>query len=350
MRSEDGRALERALVELGLPPEEAAAAVAEDRVALAVVARMARRTGPYTLDELAERSGVPVWVLRERFRALGVSEHARFGDDDVAEARLLARMRTVVPDSALVRVLRADAQALTRVALTHLEVAHDHFVIPVRREGGDDVAVALSLAEAHASLREVAGELVERSYHHLVDQLLSSELVAAATREEREQVVLAIGFADVVGYTSLSARIDPGGLEEVIEAFESRCYAVAGLAPLVQLVKFLGDAAMFVSTDPQALAGALLDTVATPEDDSPLAGTPIRAALACGPVTMRGGDYYGPTVNLAARLVDRTRAGRVLAEESLADELSGAFSLHRLPPMSLRGLRRHRPLVVRGRR
>ena len=339
--------MKAALVTLGLSQDEAEQAVREDRVALALVSRMSRSGGPYTLEEVAERAEVPVWALRERLRALGVSEQARFGEAEVEEARLLRRMLEVIEPASLVRVLRTDAQALSRIALAHLELAHEHFVKPVREAGGDDVAVALSLAEAHHSLRDTVEELLRYSYHHILEQLLSSEIVAAATRIADEQMELAVGFADVVGYTSLSAHIDPQGLEDVLEAFESRCFAVAGTAEGIQLVKFLGDAAMFASTEPTALAEALLSVVELPDEDSPLAVAPIRAAFAVGPVTMRGGDYFGTTVNIAARLTDRTRPGRLLADETARDHLADEFLLHRLPPMPLRGVGLRRPIAVR---
>jgi adenylate cyclase len=102
---------------------------------------------------------------------------------------------------------------------------------------------------------------------------------------------------------------------------------------------------MLVGTSPVAVATALLAIIARPADDSPLVGAPIRAGMAHGPVLARGGDYYGSTVNLAARLTDRARAGRLLAEGVLASEL-GDFEVRRTPTMHLRGIGRHRPISV----
>lgn len=348
---DDGAASEKtnqleALRALGIDEESAAAAVASDRVALALVQQLAAEDRPYSFDDVAARSGVPEWVLRERYRALGEPEAGRYGEPEMAEAVALAELLQVMPPEALVRVLRIDGQALTRVALAHLDLVYAEVVAPVREEGGDDVAVALALVEAWQSLRPLAGRLLAHSYDRIVAQLLSSELVAEATRRGGDEIELAVGFVDVIGYTSLSARIDPRGLDDVIEAFETRCYSEVGAREGVQLVKFLGDAAMIVATEPAQLAAALLAIVAHAEEDSALAGSPVRAGMAHGPVLLRGGDYFGPTVNLAARLTDRARASRVLADGPLAERL-GDFDVRRAPAMHLRGIGRRKPVSVR---
>jgi adenylate cyclase len=331
---------------LGVDEAAAAEAIAADRVPLALVRKIAEVDRPYSFEDIVERTGVPAWVLRERYRSLGFPDAGHYGEGEIAEARLLGELLQVMSPDALVRVLRIDGQALTRIALAHLDLVYAEVVAPVREEGGDDVAVAVALVEAYQNLRPLAGDLLRHSYDRIISQLLSSELVAEATRSGGDELELTVGFADVVGYTSLSARIDPRGLEEVITAFETRCYTVAGTLESVQLVKFLGDAAMFVSTEPKALATALLALVARPGEESPLTGSPVRAGIAHGPVLLRGGDYYGPTVNLAARLTDRARAGRVLAAGDLGDQLEG-LDVRWAPAMHLRGIGRHKPVAVR---
>jgi adenylate cyclase len=335
-----------ALVTLGVPPDVAAEAVASDRVALTLVQALSNEPRPYSFEDVVSRTGVPPDVLRERYRALGLPEHRQYGEDELREAERLREILDLLPAKSLVHVIRYDGQALHRVVLAHLDAVYEEFVNPLRREGAGDIAVALALAEAYRSLKPIAGDLLRFSYDRILEQLLTSELIAAVTRAGSEDMTLAVGFADVVGYTSLSARIDPGGLEEVIAAFETRCYTIAGTLEDVQLVKFLGDAAMLVATEPTALATALLAIAVKAEDDSPLAGSPIRCGMAHGPVLMRGGDYYGATVNLAARLTDRARAGRVLAAGDLADDLAG-FEVRRTGWMHLRGIGRHRPITVR---
>jgi adenylate cyclase len=45
---------------------------------------------------------------------------------------------------------------------------------------------------------------------------------------------------------------------------------------------------------------------------------PAHAGVAAGPVVVQGGDYFGRTVNLAARIAASARAGQVLVSEETA--------------------------------
>lgn len=341
-----------ALVSLGLSEDEARAAVDENRIALAVAEKALAGERTLSGAEVAERSGVPLEVIQAWEAALGVPPQERYRESDVDDAKLLGQLIRQLPNAsldALLRPVRADGQALQRMAMAHLELIHRTYVQPMREHGGDEVAVALVLAEAARALMPTAAPLVGTAYRRILEHLLSSEIVAQATLGGGDSTDLAVAFVDVVGYTSLSARIDPQGLDEVIEAFETRCYTVAGLNERIQLVKFLGDAAMFVSVDPVTLAGAMLDLVDYADHDSPLAGSPMAAGMAFGNTLLRQGDYFGPPVNHAARLTDRARAGTLLAAPDLDDVLSPHYELRHLPPIHLRGLGHQRPLAVRRR-
>jgi len=69
---------------------------------------------------------------------------------------------------------------------------------------------------------------------------------------------------------------------------------------------------------------------------------PARAGLAVGPVLARDGDYFGPVVNLAARIVDVARPSCVMVSDELRDTLGASehFAFHRLPPKRLKGIGR----------
>jgi adenylate cyclase len=342
-----------ALQALGLAQEAALQAVEQDRVALALVEQIAESQRPYDLATLSERSGLPAELLREWEQALGLAPRERFGEADVAHARALAEFLRLVPAPMMEQLLwglRADGQTLARMAMGNLELIRDHYIRPLHAAGAGDIAVALGLADAARTLLPLAADLVGGAYQRVLGDLISSELVAAAARSGGDAVDLCVGFVDMTGFTSLSARIDPAGLDGVIGAFEARCYTVAGARTSMQVVKFLGDAAMFVGVDAIAMAEGLLEAIeAVPAPDGPLAGVELRGGMAAGPVLPRGGDYYGGPVNLAARLTDRARSGTLLAAEDLERTLAPHWQLSRLPSLRLHGLGRHRPLRVRRR-
>lgn len=335
-----------ALVTLGLGRDEAERAVAEDRVALALVSPLLAGDRTLTAEEAAERLGLPAEYLLARDRALGLPEDLGYSEAEVEELLPLGELLQLLSVEGVLRNMRADAQALTRIAMSNLQLVNTEVAEPLREEGGNDVAVALALAEAARSLLPDTIPLLASSFRRILTHLLSTELVAAGSRSQAAETPVAVGFVDVVGYTSLSARIDPEGLDEVLEAFEALCYRVGHAHDNVQLVKFLGDAAMYVGPDATSLAATLLEIVTAPDEDSALEGSPIRGGMSAGPVLMRAGDYFGPPVNLAARLTDHARPGTVLADEALQDVLD-SFYLRRVPPMRLRGIGFRRPVRVR---
>lgn len=335
-----------ALVLLGLDRAEAERAVAEDRVALALVTPLLSRERVFTHEQAAEQAGIPVDYLIGRDRSLGVPLDFGYTGAEIDELKLLRDLLQVLPAEAVLRNMRTDAQALRRIAVSNLQLVNDQVAVPLREAGGTDVTVAVALAELAQSLLPATIPLLGSSFRRILTHALGTEMVAAASRSSGAETPVAVGFVDVVGFTSLSARIDPHGLDDVLDAFETRCYVIAGLHDSVELVKFLGDAAMFVAPQPVTLAEALLDIVTPVEDDSPLADAPMRAGLAFGPVLSRAGDFFGPPVNLAARLTDHARPGTLLADEELHDELE-TFHTRRVPPMRLRGLGFRRPLRVR---
>ena len=80
----------------------------------------------------------------------------------------------------------------------------------------------------------------------------------------------------------------------------------------------------------------------------PLSDAPLRGGMAHGATLVREGDYFGPPVNLAARLTDLARPWSVLADEALMDELEDDFDVKRILPTRIRGIGLRRPLAVRG--
>lgn len=332
-----------ALVALGVEEDEAEEAVREQRVPLVLVRQLLGGPRPYTLEEVAERGGLDPDALRQVFRALGLPMDDRYSEDEVREAEQLARLLETFPLEVLVRLARVRGMAVNRIAMGDLAAVRDGIIAPLRSSDADDLTVAVALAEAAKEMLPVSSDLLVNAHRRSLLHLLSSEIVRAGAVEGARETELAVGFVDLVGYTALSARVDPMGLDEILDAFEERVVDVAGAAEGVDLVKFLGDAAMLVTPDPQLLAATLLDVV---ERTDQLAEAPLRAGMGRGSTLVREGDYYGPAVNMAARLTDQARPWTVLADDDLADGLRERFDVVRTGPLRIRGLGVRRPVRV----
>lgn len=103
-----------------------------------------------------------------------------------------------------------------------------------------------------------------------------------------------------------------------------------------RVVKFIGDAVMWVASSPDAMVAIAHELVHAPAARE--AGLQLRAAVAAGEVVAQEGDWYGPPVNLAARLVGVARPGQVLAAADPALRLSPAWVAVPQEPVVLRGV------------
>jgi adenylate cyclase len=333
-----------ALVALGVDEERARLAVEENAVPLILVQEGLGGERPYTLEEVAEKAEIEAEVLRRIFLALGLPLRDKYGDSDLREAEQVKGLLEFFSLESLVRLARVRGIAVARIAMGDLNAVRDEMVRPLRESGADDLAIAVRLAESSKGLLPVASNLLEHAYRRALVHVLSSEIVRAATQETGSEIDLAVGFVDLVGYTALSARVDPHGLDEVLDIFEHRVFETTSATVTVTLVKFLGDAAMLVAPDPAELADVLLDLL-DPIDE--LEESPMRAGMAAGPTLVRDGDYFGPAVNMAARLTDRARPWSLLADDDLEEQMDDRYRLSRVRPMRLRGVGLRRPLAVK---
>ena len=130
-------------------------------------------------------------------------------------------------------------------------------------------------------------------------------------------LTVAIGFADLAGYTVLSAELEPDGLSEFVGAWEELVYDTVA-EQSGRVIKTIGDEAMFAGLSAQVARIAIALRDRARERALPA----VRAGLASGMVVARDGDFYGPVVNLASRLTEIAPAGTILASAALHDELA----------------------------
>ena len=196
-------------------------------------------------------------------------------------------------------------------------------------------------AERAASAAEMADALlpvVER----LQTYVWRRHLAAAADRILLDSpgglsaAAMVVGFADIVGYTSLARHYETAELAALLEAFEESTSETVVNAH-GRVVKTLGDEVLFVADSPQDAAGIALRLTSPGRAGQGLPA--LRVGMAIGPVLSRFGDVYGPVVNLAARLTSLARPETVLVDKELAAALSRDRNYE---------LRARRPVAVRG--
>ena len=189
-------------------------------------------------------------------------------------------------------------------------------------------------------LREVQDYVWRRHLAANADRLLA----AVGPGDRRE---LAVGFADLVGYTSRSRGMGGRELGAMIEDFESTAAEVIARHS-GRVVKTVGDGVLFTAgTGVAAVEIGLQLPEAWEAEDRP----PLRTGVAFGPVLTRLGDIYSPVVNLASRLTSLARPSTVLVDRELAQQLRGntAYRVRPLKRVSVRGYDHLQPWLVRRR-
>jgi adenylate cyclase len=122
----------------------------------------------------------------------------------------------------------------------------------------------------------------------------------------------------MVGFTLLSQHLSDAELATVVRRFEEISHDIVTRLG-GRVVKMIGDEVMFVVASVADAARIGLDLADAYADDDLLSD--VRVGLALGPILLRDGDYFGPTVNLAHRIVNIGNPGTVL----MSDEFHSAL-------------------------
>jgi adenylate cyclase len=121
----------------------------------------------------------------------------------------------------------------------------------------------------------------------------------------------AIAFLDLTGYTTLAEERGDEAAAELAASLASIVQETAQ-ARRGRPVKWLGDGVMFHFSDP---SGAILTGLELVEQTEKAISVPARVGINAGAVIAQEGDYFGRTVNIAARIADYARPHEVLVSE-----------------------------------
>ena len=336
-RQRDGRLeLLEQLAADGVSLDELKAAVAEQRLALLPLERFLG--GRYTAGELAEQANVPVELWSGFRRALGLPDPGPddkvYGDEDLKTAQAVKLwIDAGLPLASLLDVTRVMGEGAARLAATITAAFADAFLQPGDTERDVAQRFTALTEQLLPGLRPALSSAVNAHLRESIRRGMigRAELEAGRVADAQQMVVC---FADIVGFTRLGGQLDVQELGTV--AGRLAALAAELLKQPVRLVKTIGDAAMFVCPEPAAMVGVALSLVeAVDAADLPA----LRAGIASGPALIRGGDFYGHSVNLASRVTGAARPGSVLATEEVreaaAEDFSWSFAgRHRLKGIS----------------
>lgn len=309
------------LLERGVPADAIHRAELEKSLHLLVMEHLILPEQPkYTPVEMADAAGMPLEDVRRYWRSLGFPDVAddvvAFSDYDLSAITTLNGLLTfrMVDEEVALQMARVIGSSMARIAEAEITAS------PVLSGEADDVARAELLIEtADATLPSLA-RLLEYSWRrHMQAAARRAALQRITSDGQSTTYELAIGFADLVGFTALSQQLNDRALAEVVGRFEELAFDVV-VRGNGRVVKMIGDEAMFVCPDARDAVQIGLDLADAYADDDSLSD--VRVGVACGPVLAREGDYYGPVVNLASRIVNIANPGSVLVSETVHEAVS----------------------------
>lgn len=309
-------------------------------------------TRKYTQTEVSAMVGVEVERADRLWVAMGFAvdsdpDARMFTDADVHALRSIVRLvdqGTVDPNQEIASA-RALGQTLSRLAEWQVSMISTHVLEQLTDSHGK------TPEEIREQVTEIVTDIVP-TVESLQNYVWRRHMASTTGRNVgnpggvTSSRQLVIGFADIVGYTSLTRRIQARELSELLGRFE---YVSAEIITQNQgwVVKTVGDEVMFAaeSVTDAAEIGVRLQEAALTDDEDPQ----LRVGLAYGSALVRFGDLYGSVVNTAARLTGIARPGTVLVDSEFSEELAQTpgWRLRQLRSRRVRGIRRLEPYVLR---
>ncbi len=278
--------------------------------------------------EVAAAAGVSLLSARKLWRAMGFPN---FDDDDIAFTKNDLRALTNIIDmvraeklneEAAISITRAIGRMTDRMVVWQIEALVEELIA---NHGYTDAGARRRVVTQLPELIEPLEKAMVYGWRRQMAAAVQRLAVRAENEGENDggdgplPLWRAVGFCDLVSYTSMSRQMNERTLAQMVQRFEnvaSEIITVGG----GWLVKTIGDEVLFNAETPEAGAQISLALAKAFSEDEVL--PEARVSLVWGRILSRLGDIYGPTVNLASRLTAIAEPGTVLTDAATAAKLA----------------------------
>lgn len=325
------------LLEIGCTLEEMVTANERGRLfALAGDRLIIPGRDQFSLAEIATTTGAPITTIRAIWRALGYVDAA--DDEPVASleeveaVRVCADMAHLLGLPGVIGVCRVVASSLTRVADATSAAVRTQVPQLALDVTGSEALTARTFAGVATFVPRIGHALDTLFRHHLEVARMHWERSDSGDLVESGAVRVGVGFADLSGFTGLTERLTMAELSQLLTGFEEVAEDVVRRGD-GRVVKYIGDAVMYITHDALAAVKVAQGLIHAAQ----IRGMQARAGVAVGEVLALQGDYFGPVVNLAARLVGMAGPGEVFVTDDVAGRVSDVVDTDALGPRAIRG-------------
>jgi adenylate cyclase len=274
-----------------------------------------------TYEDLAAELGRDPELVRRLSSELGLPprDDDRVRTEDAEMLSLILTRLDLADEEELSRFTRLYGSTIQRLVgsgLQFFDQAVRQRVATFELSNEEKDALVYEKAAGYTELvASIVPWLQRRHREHAVLEYLVSvtegfmEERGIAPRQPRQPP--AIAFLDLTGYAAVAEeRGDKAAAE--LAAGLATVVQEAGRAQGCRPVKWLGDGVMFHFSDPGTAIRQGLDLV---EQTESAIAVPARIGIDAGAVIVQEGDYFGRTVNLAARIADYARPREVLVSD-----------------------------------
>jgi adenylate cyclase len=342
--------LAEALIESGITVDDLHAAISDGRLSFDFIGMLFPEPVDYvpgtTMGEFAEANGVPMELVRQVHARLGLAAPEP-GDpirSDEAEYMPIAALALGAGfgEAGLAHFSRVMGENLRRLAEAQVHFFTTEVIAQMIASGMRPLEAWQTSTQVGAQMRPLFEKLLVWVYERHqetyilenVVELMEEVLRGESTRRSRANDQ-AIAFLDLSGFTRLTEE----------RGDEAAAELATTLADLVldasqphggKPVKYLGDGVMFHFPRAGAAVLCALELVErTPEEGLP----PAHVGVSTGPLILRDGDYFGRTVNIAARVAAKAGPHQVfVTDEVVRSATDGPVEYRPVGEFELKGV------------
>ena len=281
-----------------------------------------------TFGQVSERTGVPLNLLlvaRETTGgALPTPDDRMREDEHILVTYIDALLASGISPRSVERQLRVMGDGMRRLAETQGDAWRSDLMEPMLARGASvrDIELA-SVAEGTPDLEPATDAALVATWHAQQAQAWGANIISGfetiltdAGLMTRPTSPPAICFLDITGYTRLTQEHGDEAAADLAASL-NRLVTRTSLDRGGRPVKWLGDGVMVHFREPGRGVLAALEMV---DGVREVGLPPAHVGLHAGPVLFQEGDYFGRTVNIAARIADYARPGEVLVTTDVVEE------------------------------
>jgi adenylate cyclase len=247
----------------------------------------------------------------------------------------LKRLEDVWPPDVAVQVGRVYGRLLSRIAQTELQLFRVYVLPRLRAEDRDRDETLQAVRDAFEELLPLADRMITGVHRRWLEHELAQEAVMSAedVGELPGAVDVTFLFCDLKDFTAFADSHGDTAAVAAIDHFADSVIRERGRE--FRFTKALGDGFMLAYGEPRAAVRAgerIVKAMQIPRMPR------VHASAHRGVAIVREGDYFGSSVNLAARLLNAADRDELIATAPVVDATDDEFRWEPIGPHRIRGV------------